>query len=92
MQLCYQSDGNLVLYRGGTAVWASNTSGTSAGYAVMQHDGNLVVYNAAVQPVWASNTSGYNGAFVAVQNNNCALMYYGSVSNVVIPWGTSTCN
>ena len=40
--LRYQTDGNLVNYRGGTPTFASRTSG--AGFALMQPDGNFVVY------------------------------------------------
>ena len=36
-----QFDGNLVLYAGNTAYWATNTVGRGA-YAVMQSDGNFV--------------------------------------------------
>lgn len=89
IQLCYQSDGNLVLYAPGGPVWASNTYGQSAGRAVMQGDGNFVVYNASNVAVWASNTYGQQDAFVVVQNNRCALMY--SQNGSYIPWGTSTC-
>ena len=43
-RLVFQTDGNLVLYEGSTARWASHTHGRGA-YATMQSDGNVVVYN-----------------------------------------------
>ncbi len=88
-QLCYQGDGNLVLYDNGPAVWASNTDGTSANTAVMQGDGNFVVYDADWIPVWDSGTYGHSGAFLSVQNDGCALIYE-SDGNTVL-WGTGTC-
>jgi hypothetical protein len=67
--LIYQSDGNLVLYHNGVgAVWASNSVGSTPGYAVMQGDGNLVVYDGTNRGVWASNTAAHPGALLAVQN------------------------
>jgi hypothetical protein len=57
MELVYQGDGNLVVYtRAGRAVWASQTSGTSAGFVVLQGDGNLVIYDEQTVPIWASNS------------------------------------
>jgi hypothetical protein len=67
--LTYQDDGNLVLYgTGGAAVWASNTAGSSTGYAVMQGDGNLVIYDLSSRAVWASHTDTHPGAWLAVDN------------------------
>lgn len=46
LKLVMQSDGNLVLYAGSKALWASNTSGKCKNCrAVYQGDGNLVIYN-----------------------------------------------
>jgi hypothetical protein len=43
--LSMQKDGNLVLYRDGKPVWASNTAGKSGNlFARMQDDGNFVLY------------------------------------------------
>src|SRR5690348_16651097 len=39
-----QTDGNLVLYQGTTALWNSGTQGHAGATAIMQTDGNLVVY------------------------------------------------
>jgi len=92
----YQGDGNLVLLDTTTSpwtpLWASNTSGTTAGFTVMGTDGNLVVYNADGNPVWASNTAGYDGAFVIVQSDGNFVMYYSGDGGAswYIPWATGT--
>jgi hypothetical protein len=66
----YQDDGNLVLYApGNVPYWASNTPGTSVGYAVMQTDGNFVVYDANGTPTWASGTWGNHGAYLVLADN-----------------------
>lgn len=60
--LAYQGDGNLVLYKDGSPLWASGTAGSSTDRTLMQSDGNLVVYDAGGVPQWASGTQGYAGA------------------------------
>ncbi|MBL8922028.1 MAG: DUF1592 domain-containing protein [Myxococcaceae bacterium] len=64
----YQGDGNLVLYRGGTALWSSRTNGQSAHLVAMQGDGNLVVYARPGAPAFASGTSGNPGARLFVES------------------------
>jgi hypothetical protein len=55
----YQLDGNLVLYRGSSALWASGTNGrgVEVGVCIMQSDGNLVLYipgrQDRIRPIWA---------------------------------------
>src|SRR5581483_8730991 len=67
-ELIMQGDGNLVVYEGASALWASRTNGRGGRTAVMQGDGNLVVY-AAGGAVWASGTNGHGGASLAMQND-----------------------
>jgi len=67
--LTMQSDGNLVLYQGSAALWATNTVNSGATKAIMQGDGNFVLYTAAGKPVWASNTAGNAGARLVAQND-----------------------
>jgi len=63
--LTMQSDGNLVLYQNGTALWNTGTEGQNCGasqcFAVFQSDGNFVVYNGST-PLWNSQTAGNSGA------------------------------
>lgn len=75
-RLCYQGDGNLVLYNAAwSPLWASNTAGTGAGVLSMQGDGNLVIYDPSSYPVWASGTAGNGGAYLAVTNDgHCSVI------------------
>jgi hypothetical protein len=74
-RLIYQIDGNLVLYRGGTALWATGTNGQQLGVVVMQGDGNLVLYVPGGRPIWASNTNGSPGSHLILQNDGNAVIY-----------------
>jgi hypothetical protein len=85
--LIIQGDGNLVLYQGGTALWASNTAGSAADEAIMQGDGNLVLYASSGTPVWASNTAGNDGAYLDEQNDGNVVIYSASGSAL---WSTGT--
>ena len=85
--LIMQGDGNLVLYQGGTALWASNTVGSGADEAILQGDGNFVLYTSSGTPVWASNTAGNAGAYLSVQNDGNVVVY--SASGAAL-WSTGT--
>jgi hypothetical protein len=85
--LIMQGDGNLVLYQGSTALWASNTVGSAADEAIMQGDGNFVLYTSSGTPVWASNTAGNAGAYLEVQNDGNVVIYSASGS---VLWSTGT--
>ena len=82
-----QGDGNLVLYQGGTALWASNTSGSSADEAILQGDGNFVLYTSAGSPVWSSGTAGDAGDTLSVQNDGNVVIYSSSGAAL---WDTGT--
>lgn len=73
-RLIYQGDGNLVLYGPTGPVWATMTI-ESPGWAEMQVDGNLVVYNGAQTPTWAAGTPGNDGAYLRVQTNGAIVIY-----------------
>ena len=69
-----QSDGNLVLYSFGVAMWATGTVGTGA-VVVMQGDGNLVEYSHHSKPLFASGTDGHGGATAAIQDDGNLVVY-----------------
>jgi Papain-like cysteine protease AvrRpt2 len=74
LELVLQSDGNLVLYDSGTAIWASGTNGQTVTQLAMQADGNLALTGPA-GVVWESRTSGSPGARLAVQDDGNAVVY-----------------
>ena len=83
-----QLDGNLVLYQGGTALWSNNRAHTSDFSAVMQGDGNFVVYDLASIPRFATNTSGNPGAWLALQNDGNVVVYSSGGAPL---WASNTC-
>jgi hypothetical protein len=85
--LTMQGDGNLVLSAGGSALWASNTAGSAADEAIMQGDGNLVLYTSSGSAAWSSGTAGNDGADLVVQNDGNVVIY--STSGAAL-WDTGT--
>jgi hypothetical protein len=74
--LAMQTDGNLVIYRGGAgAMWATNTYGSDGHVAVMQTDGNFVLYGQHSNPLWASKTNGHPGASLDMQDDGNLVVY-----------------
>jgi hypothetical protein len=85
----YQTDGNLVLYQGTTAIWNNGKAGTAAGKTILQTDGNLVTYDAYGVARWSSRTAGVGTvAYVYVQPDGNVVMY-DSMHNA--RWATNTC-
>ena len=76
--LWYQGDGNLVLYDGGSYIWTTASDWASAGRAVMQDDGNFVIYDANGGYVWDSHTDGHPGAYLVVHSDGDLLIYSAS--------------
>jgi hypothetical protein len=78
--LSLQGDGNLVLYRntakGPVALWSTITTGSSVGKAIMQSDGNFVLYDASGKPLWATGTVAANAnAVFALQDDGNLVVY-----------------
>ena len=57
--LTYQADGNLVGYPsgGGDAFWAAGAFASPSGKALMQTDGNLVLYDSNNAAYWSTGTN-----------------------------------
>jgi hypothetical protein len=84
-RMIMQGDGNLVLYRGNTPLWASNTRAANSTLE-MQGDGNLVVYAPGHIAVWASGTFSQYSALIGQNDGN--FVVYAPGNNPV--WSTKT--
>lgn len=84
--LAYQDDGDLVIYRknGMEPIWSSGTTGYPAYRAIMQYDGNLVIYygkpyQRGEKSIWASNTwENNNNAHLVLEDNGNLVIYNSS--------------
>jgi NlpC/P60 family len=74
-RLVMQGDGNLVVYKGGRALWSSRTQHHGGASAVMQGDGNLVVYWRG-KALWSSGTNGHDGAILNMQDDGNLVIYW----------------
>ncbi len=80
--LNFQADGNLVHYSSGSALFATRTSGL---FALMQPDGNFVVYAYAgydeqageevLVPQFNTGTAGYPGSRLVVQSDRRLVVH-----------------
>jgi hypothetical protein len=86
--LAMQTDSNLVLYEGGTALWWTGTVGQDVAWVIMQADGNLVLYYTSENPVWNSGTGGFETAYLAIQNDGNLVIYLPAGPAV---WASNTC-
>jgi hypothetical protein len=73
--LSMQYDGNLVVYRYGKARWSTRTDGNYGARAVMQGDGNFVVYDGAGRPLWNSATNGTGANRLVMQTDGNLVLY-----------------
>lgn len=74
LKLVMQTDGNLVVYRRGLALWSTRTNAHRGAYATMQTDGNLVVYQGRT-PLWHSHTWANPGSAAALQPDGYLVVY-----------------
>ena len=83
-ELIMESTGDLALYNSsGTQIWDTGTGGNPGAFAVMQSDGNLVVYSNQVNghSLWASNTGTSPSSTVG---NPGAQLWVQSDGNLVV--------
>jgi len=60
----------------------------SSAVAIVQADGNFVIYDATGAAIWSSSTPSHPGAYLAVQNDGNVVVY----SSAGVPlWATNTC-
>ena len=74
-RLTLQDDGELALASDSGTFWTAGTAGRGAAVAVMQDDGNFVVYSATSAALWSTHTDGHAGAIVSVQDDGNLVVY-----------------
>ena len=78
-RLILQGDGNLVLYKSGTAAWSSRTNTSDSGERpkrlVHQGDGNLVLYTGDGRWKWQSATASSSSHRLLLQTDGNLVLY-----------------
>ena len=79
------TDGNVVEYCNGSAVWAADTAGYPGDYLYMQSDGNLVIYASNGTAIWSSATNQYS-AYLQLQDDSNLVVYQGATPLWAMSW------
>lgn len=76
-RLEYQKDGNLVIYKFDTPLWAAGTKDKPIGQTRFQDDGNLVIYDRNDHAIWAIGKYGseYQGSQLIMQDDGNLVAY-----------------
>ena len=82
---CLQTDGNVVEYGPGGALWTAVTAGRGGNLLLNQTDGNLVLYSGGT-PLWSSGTAGRGATTLLTQGDGNVVSYVGSAP----VWNTYT--
>ena len=73
LTLAMSDDGNLTLSRSGAVVWTSETNGAGVA-AVLEDDGELVVFDADNEPVFTTDTHGFADAHAELTGDGLAVV------------------
>lgn len=79
-QLCMQTDGNVVEYGAGRALWTTGTAGRGGTRLINQTDGNLVLYTPGGTPVWYSGSAGRGPTALVTQTDGNIVTYAGGTA------------
>jgi len=88
--LTLQNDGNLVLSEPGGVVWATNTHEQGVNRAVLQQDGNFVLYKADGAGAWSTRTNGKGEVARLILQPDRNLVMYGADGSAMWSSGTMT--
>ncbi|MHC0445141.1 matrixin family metalloprotease [Flavobacterium sp. 3-218] len=88
-KLTMLTDGNLVIYDlldgGQKTIWSSKTAGNSGAKAIMQEDGNFVIYNKNNKQIWSTGTAGNPTSVLQLQEDGELIIY----TNVLV-WSSKS--
>ena len=85
--LKFYTNGDVILYADGKAIWGTGVNNTNANKFIMQTDGNLVEYTSGGQALWSSGKSGSN-TYLSMQSDG-NLVEYTSGGQALWSSGTS---
>lgn len=73
--LIMQTDGNLVMYHKGRALWDSGTAGHPRAWLTVQPDGNVVIYDGNRKALWHAHTANTDVNRLVMQSDGNLVAY-----------------
>jgi hypothetical protein len=86
--LTLKSDGNLIIYRkpSDKVIWSSKTQGRGVVRAIMQNDGDFVLYTKSREAIWHTNTYKKPKNHLLLQNDGNLVLY--SMGAPTVQWAS----